>query len=147
MIDKQKIENLFSELDKYLKELKALSLLSEEEYFDNKRNIYSGRYLLQISVETCINIGNHILSRKSLGIPKDYADTFTIMESNNIISESLLGKLILMARFRNRLVHLYWDIDDKLVLEFMRKDYDDFIEFRNSVLNFINENLKDNNEN
>ena len=140
MIDKQKIESLFKELDTYLKEVRQLSLLSEVEYLTNVRNIYSGRYLLQISIETCINIGNHIISREALGIPKDYADTFRILQSNNIISTSLLERLILMTRFRNRIVHLYWDIDDKLVLEIIKNNYEDFINYRTEILEHLKKN-------
>ncbi|OGU29018.1 MAG: hypothetical protein A2057_09645 [Ignavibacteria bacterium GWA2_35_9] len=140
MIDKQKIESLFKELDTYLKEVKQLSLLSEVEYLTNVRNIYSGRYLLQISIETCINIGNHIISREALGIPKDYSDTFRILQSNNIISTSLLERLILMTRFRNRIVHLYWDIDDKLVLEIIKNNYEDFINYRTEILEHLKKN-------
>ena len=140
MIDKQKIESLFKELDTYLKEVRQLSLLSEVEYLTNVRNIYSGRYLLQISIETCINIGNHIISREALGIPKDYSDTFRILQSNNIISASLLERLILMTRFRNRIVHLYWDIDDKLVLEIIKNNYEDFINYRTEILEHLKKN-------
>ena len=140
MVDKQKIEGLFNELDTYLKEVKQLTLLSDKEYLNNARNIYSGRYLLQISIETCINIGNHIISRKELGVPKEYADTFRILQSNNIISKSLLEKLILMTRFRNRIVHLYWDIDDKLVLEIMKNNYEDFIAYRTEILTYLKQN-------
>ena len=46
MIDKQRIESLFSELNTYLKDINELSHLSEKEYLSNNRNIYSGRYLL-----------------------------------------------------------------------------------------------------
>ena len=137
MIDKQRIESLFSELNAYLKDINELSRLSEKEYLSNNKNIYSGRYLLQISIETCINIGNHIISRENLGIPKDYSDTFRIMQNNHIISGSLLEKLILMTRFRNRLVHLYWDVDDNLVLEIMKNDYKDFNEYRTAVLEYL----------
>lgn len=142
MIDKEKIENQFRELDNYLKEIKELTGLSGDEYLGNSRNIYSGRYLLQIAIETCINIGNHIISRQSLGIPREYADTFRLLESNNIIPLPLLEKLLLMTRFRNRVVHLYWDIDDKLVFEIMKNSFNDFTEFRNSVLNYL-KNIKD----
>ena len=72
-----------------------------------------------------------------MGIPKDYSDTFRIMQNNHIISGSLLEKLILMTRFRNRLVHLYWDVDDNLVLEIMKNDYKDFIEYRTAVLEYL----------
>lgn len=137
MIDKEKIENLFNELDKYLKELSELSSMPVSEYLNNSRNVYSGRYLLQIAVETCINIGNHIISRQELGIPKEYADTFRILQSNNIISQQLLETLVLMTRFRNRVVHLYWDIDDKLVLEIITNNYKDFTKFRTAVLKYL----------
>lgn len=137
MIDKEKIENLFNELDKYLKELSELSSMPVSEYLNNSRNVYSGRYLLQIAVETCINIGNHIISRQELGVPKEYADTFRILQSNNIISQQLLETLVLMTRFRNRVVHLYWDIDDKLVLEIITNNYKDFTKFRTAVLKYL----------
>ena len=47
---------------------------------------------------------------------KDYADSFYVLGENNIVDESLVLKLRQMAKFRNRLVHLYGDIDDKFVL-------------------------------
>jgi uncharacterized protein YutE (UPF0331/DUF86 family) len=34
-----------------------------------------------------------------------------------------------MARFRNRLVHLYWDVDDARVHEFLRTGVDDMARF------------------
>ena len=137
MINKKKIEQLFSELDNYLSMLKELSQLSREEYLKDNKNKYSSRYLLQISIETCINISNHIISRQKLGIPNEYADAFRILHSNKIISSNLLNNLILMTRFRNRIVHLYWDIDDELVYEIMSKNYMDFIEFKSAILNYL----------
>jgi uncharacterized protein YutE (UPF0331/DUF86 family) len=137
MIDKQKIESQFAELDNYIAAIKELTQLSEDEYISDYKNIYSGRYLLQISIESCINISNHIVAKEKLGIPKEYADTFKILHKSKIISANLLEKLKLMTRFRNRVVHQYWDIDDKLVLEVMKKNYNDFFEFRKSILDYI----------
>jgi uncharacterized protein YutE (UPF0331/DUF86 family) len=137
MIDKQKIESLFAELDNYITAIKKLTHLAEDEYLSDDKNIYSGRYLLQISIESCINISNHIVAREKLGIPKEYADTFKILNKNKIISGNLLEKLVLMTRFRNRVVHLYWDIDDKLVFEVMKNNYNDFLEFRKAILDYL----------
>lgn len=142
MIDKEKIESLFSELDEYLSSIEELRLLGVREYLKDKRNIYSGRYLLQISIETCINISNHIISGNKLGIPKEYADTFRILNKNGIISEELLEKLTLMTRFRNRIVHLYWDIDDKFVYEIIQKHIDDILKFRKAILNYLANNYQ-----
>ncbi len=51
MVDKEKIERLFSELDEYLLALNELKELKIKDYLEEKKNIYSGRYLLQISMK------------------------------------------------------------------------------------------------
>ncbi len=38
-----------------------------------------------------------------------------------------------MAKFRNRLVHLYGEIDDKYVYEFIKKDLKDISDFKSVV--------------
>lgn len=35
-----------------------------------------------------------------------------------------------MARFRNRLVHLYWDVDDQRVYEYLQEGLGDIEQFR-----------------
>jgi len=137
MIDKEKIERLFSELDQYLNSLNELKKISLNEYLADERNVYSGRYLIQISIETCINISNHIISNENLGLPKDYADTFRILAKNEIISKDLENNLILMTRFRNRVVHLYWDIDDEFVKKIIENNLDDFAAFQKAIKNHV----------
>ena len=34
-----------------------------------------------------------------------------------------------MAKFRNLLVHLYWDVNDKKIYEILQSELDDFNEF------------------
>ena len=137
MVDKEKVERLFSELDEYLQSLKELNELTSEEYLEENRNIYSGRYLLQISIETCISIGNHIISTGKLGLPKEYAETFRILLKEKIISTNLTNKLILMTKFRNRIVHLYWDIDDEFVKKIIEENLNDFYLFQKAIRSYL----------
>jgi uncharacterized protein YutE (UPF0331/DUF86 family) len=137
MVDKEKIEKLFSELDEYLLSLNELKTLPLSDYVKEKRNIYSGRYLLQISIETCINIGNHLISTEKLGLPKEYADTFRILAKSEIISNELVDKLILMTRFRNRIVHLYWDIDDEFIKKIIETNLEDFNLFQKAIKTYL----------
>lgn len=137
MVNKDKLTFLFSELEKYLSELEHLKTLSQNEFFKDSRNIYTLRYLFQVSIETCINIGTHIISSYRLGLPKEYAEVFRILKNNNILSEDLENKLILMVRFRNRLVHLYWDIDDEMIFEYLQEHLNDFQLFRKEVTSFL----------
>jgi len=72
MVDKDKITFLFSELDKYPDDLEEMKKLSRNTFLEDTRNIYSLRYLFQITIETCINIGTHIISSYRLGLPNEY---------------------------------------------------------------------------
>lgn len=92
---------------------------------------------MQVTIETCINISNHIVSRMKFGIPKEYADAFRLLNKNDIISDKLLEKLILMTRFRNRVVHLYWGIDDSYVYDLINNNLNDVIEFKESIKTYL----------
>ncbi len=45
--------------------------------------------------------------------PADYREVFVILKENGILDEDLTLNLRKMAGLRNRLVHLYWEIDAK----------------------------------
>jgi uncharacterized protein YutE (UPF0331/DUF86 family) len=77
-----------------------------------------------------LDIANHIISAERFRAPKDYADSFMVLEENGIVSTEFGPKLRQMAKFRNRLVHFYGEIDDAYVHEFIRKDLRDFQSFK-----------------
>ena len=137
MVDKDKLANHLQQLNNYISELESLKNLSKEDYLSDNRNIFTLRYLFQVSIETCINMGSHIVSRNNLGIPGEYADVFRILNSKGIISKNLELSLIQMVRFRNRLVHLYWEIDDELIYDYLRDYLKDFYLYIDEIHNFI----------
>lgn len=138
MVDKDKIAFLFSELEKYLDDLEEMKKLSRDTFLEDTRNIYSLRYLFQITIETCINIGTHIISSYRLGLPKEYSDVFRILKNNQVISEDIQNRLILMTRFRNRLVHIYWDIDDETIFKYLQENLEDFYDYKKEISSFLN---------
>lgn len=127
----------FAKLDKFLKDLKEIASLSKEEYLDDQRNVYSLRYLSQVTVETCINIANHIISSNRIGLPKEYADVFRILEKEGIISDDIKSKFIQLSKFRSRLVHVYWEIDDEIIFDYLQKHMDDFYNFRKEIKSYL----------
>lgn len=137
MVDKDKIAFLFSELDKYLDDLEEMKKLSRNTFLEDTRNIYSLRYLFQITIETSINIGTHIISSYRLGLPKEYSDVFRILKNNHIISEDIQNRLILMTRFRNRLVHIYWDIDDETIFKYLQENLEDFYAYKKEISSYL----------
>lgn len=135
MVSSQKIAEKLIALDEFLLLLKEIGSISSEAFLKDKILIGSAKYYLQVSIECCLDIANHIIASERFRAPKDYADSFKILEEMNTVPGELSQKLQQMAKFRNRLVHLYGEIDNQYVYDFMREDIDDIREFRSMIKN------------
>jgi uncharacterized protein YutE (UPF0331/DUF86 family) len=130
----EKISQKLIQLDEYLGFLNKISKSSEPDFLKDKILVGSAKYYLQVSIECCLDVVNHIIASEHYRAPKDYADSFSVLEENEILESSLVIKLRQMAKFRNRLVHLYGEIDDKFVYEFIHKDLEDIRKFQKIII-------------
>ncbi len=89
---------------------------------------------LQRAAEQCIDLANHLVKIKKLGIPKESKDAFTLLANAGIISQELSKKLKGMVGFRNILVHDYQDLEIKVMKEIIEYHLDDLIFFTECVL-------------
>jgi len=122
-----------SEAMNALDALSELARLSREEFLKNKHYVSSAKYNLLVAIEACVDIAYHLISMNKMRLPRDYADSFRILNEKGIISDDLTKRLVLMTRFRNRLVHIYWAIDDEFIYEILRNNIHDAEEFMNSI--------------
>ena len=70
-------------------------------------------------------------------MPEDYADTFKVIGETEVFSKEFVERLMKMARFRNRLVHIYWEVDDEVVYSILRDDIKDIEEFISRFMSLI----------
>ncbi len=133
MVSSEKITDKFGQLDEFLAIVKGMRKTPLGKFLNDKILIGGAKYYLQVSVECCLDIANHIIAAEGFRAPKDYADSFKVLEEEGVFGEELGVKLRQMAKFRNRLVHLYGEIDDKYVYEFIKKDLQDISDFKSVV--------------
>lgn len=131
--DKEKVTRLMLEAEKSIQNLKELSSIPEGEFLKNKHYIASAKYSLLIAIEACIDIAYHIISKNRMRLPNDYADSFKVLVENNVLDEDLGKRLMLMAQFKNRLVHIYWDVDGKMVYHYIKENIADIEEFLKKI--------------
>jgi uncharacterized protein YutE (UPF0331/DUF86 family) len=81
---------------------------------------------MQSAIEGCIEIASHIVSADRLGAPADYAHLFSLLEENRVLPAGTAEAMRGMARFRNRIVHLYWDVNLDLVYGYLTGRLGDF---------------------
>ena len=72
----------------------------------------SAKYNLIVAIEGAVDLCNHIIAKNGFRTPEDYADTFKAMEERGAFDQKFTKGLMQMARFRNRLVHIYWNVDN-----------------------------------
>jgi len=134
MVSIEKISRKSIQLDEYFDILGKISETPRHVFVKDKILVGSAKYYLQVAIETCLDVANHIIAAERFRAPKDYADAFTVLEENNILGKMIGQKLRQMAKFRNRLVHLYGEIDDAFVYEFIINDIKDIQFFRKMII-------------
>jgi uncharacterized protein YutE (UPF0331/DUF86 family) len=133
VVSVEKINDKLKQLDEFLAILKDVPKASRDEFLNDKILMGGAKYYLQVSIECCLDIANHIIAAECFRAPKDYADSFKVLEENQVLDENLGIKLRQMAKFRNRLVHLYGEIDDAYVYQFIEKDLQDILAFKSLI--------------
>jgi len=137
MVSKEKIFQKFSLLDEYLNILKDIASKPVNTFIKDKILLGSAKYYLQVSIECCLDVANHIIASERFRVPRDYADSFKVIEEEGLVPGKLGKRLQQMAKFRNRLVHLYGDIDDENVHQYINKDVKDLVEFKSIVIDLF----------
>jgi uncharacterized protein YutE (UPF0331/DUF86 family) len=134
MVSAEKITDKFGQLDEFLAIVKEVRKVPLDRFLKDKILIGSAKYYLQVSIECCLDIANHIIAAEGFRAPKDYADSFKVLEEQGVFDEKLGMKLRQTAKFRNRLVHLYGEIDDAYVYAFIGKDLRDILDFKKAII-------------
>ena len=137
LFDQEKMAKLVSELRKSVDRLRALERLRKAEFLKDLDKIGSAKYHFIVAIEACIDMCNHVISRNGYRIPEDYADTFQVMGEVGALDVDFTDELKNMAKFRNRLVHIYWGVDDHQLHEILETRLDDFKKFLDSMANFL----------
>jgi uncharacterized protein YutE (UPF0331/DUF86 family) len=145
MMDERVKEHL-----KYLNRYYLLLLESQkipyEEFIQDEIRQASVERFFHLAVESCLNIGNRLLSiiqfEKPVATPETYADIFRGMQKLGVVDGKFAERLVRMAKFRNLLVHLYWEIDKEEVYKMLQENLEDFVLFQRCVVEFLKTNLQ-----
>lgn len=135
-INKEKIITLLNEANKALTILKEYHKSDKNSLLDSYKELSVVKYHFIILTEASIDICNYISAKLFKQAAESYSQCFSILVVNNIISKTLGYKLAIFAKFRNVLVHLYWKVDDSLVVDKLN-ELNVFEEFFEKVVKLI----------
>ena len=125
MVDKAKLDQMLDNLRRYRATLRKLADVGRAAFLANPDKIGNAKYRFVIAIECCIDIANHIIASENLRFPNDNADSSVVLIENDWLPPNMREPLTGMARFRNRLVHLDWDIEDERLFQYLAENLDD----------------------
>jgi len=134
-----RIRQIVGEINFAFSKLEAMGKLDEEDFLKNHEKIDSAKYNLIVVIEGAIDICNHIVAKAGGRAPNDYADCFAILGELGVLTDEFVEKLKRMAKFRNLLVHLYWQVDSRKVFSILREDIFDIKKYLQRIEEFIEE--------
>lgn len=92
---------------------------------------------LERAVQTCVDIGMHIIAESDLAIPDSMAETFRVLAAGRILTRENAEALARAVGFRNTAVHAYQEIDWHIVHAIATRHLGDFRQFAASILAYI----------
>jgi uncharacterized protein YutE (UPF0331/DUF86 family) len=137
LVDKPLILRKLTELDEYLKQMKEFSSVTLEEYSRDWKVQRIVERTLQMMIETCADIANHIISDRGYRTPDNYGDTFRVLHENGVFKNDLFEIMLKMARFRNIVVHQYDKVDEAIVIGILRNNLNNFTAYRDAILKIL----------
>jgi uncharacterized protein YutE (UPF0331/DUF86 family) len=137
MVDRQLVFRKLSELEEYQKQLGEFRRLTVKQYRSDWKTQRIVERTLQMMIETCLDVANHLVADRGYRVPVSYADVFKALEENKVLGRALAGRMEKMAKFRNVLVHQYEQVDPQIVVGVLKKSLGDFTEFKKAVIALV----------
>lgn len=137
MVDRDLILRKLAALDLYVSQLSEYTDITVEQYRRDWKTQRIIERTLQMAIEVCVDISNHVIADRALRVPTTYADAFEVLMEGGLLDATLRDAMIRMSQFRNVLVHQYAEIDAAIVVRILREHLEDFTRFRATALRWI----------
>ncbi len=132
-IDTNTLERKLANIIKELSLLSDFTTSGELSADSNIRDQYALLHSLQNALSAVIDISQHIVCEEGGMIPDSYADAILKLANLGYLNSEFAKRFSEAARFRNKLVHSYEEIDISKVVTDLPRMISDLKEFVKSV--------------
>lgn len=93
--------------------IRSLPLDSVGTFTADPRMVAAGDSYLRRALEALLDLARHVLAKGFGRAPAEYAEVARELGEVGVVDGGLAAKLVVMARYRNRMVHFYDEITDE----------------------------------
>lgn len=139
MLDIYKIRTRLEETRKRLSLLKKDFRPLAEEKLTTDENLYaSAERHLEVAIQSCLDIANHLVAALGLERPKKEAgEVFLTLAKEKIISQNLAAVMKKILGYRNILIHEYLEVERHQTYLNIQKGLEDLERFGKEIEEFL----------
>jgi uncharacterized protein YutE (UPF0331/DUF86 family) len=89
---------------------------------------------IQRACEAALDIGQHIIRTKQLGLPQSARDVFELLRQHHWLNDTLATNLKKMIGFRNIAVHDYQTLQLPITINIIENHLQDFLQFTKAII-------------
>jgi uncharacterized protein YutE (UPF0331/DUF86 family) len=126
--------NKAAELNRCLSRIREEYFGHEAEFETELRRQDSVVLNMTRACETSIDLANHVVKIRQLGIPQTSRESFDLLRLAGILSENLSQQMKNMVGFRNIAIHSYARLSFDVIREIVERELGDFEAFEEVIL-------------
>ena len=133
----ESIKQRLHRLDQYIAELEKQRQASLQTFRRDFTQQLAVERAFQAAVESCTDIAAHIVSAYHLGHPQESRDVYRFLVQAGYLDAEFGEAMVTLVALRNRLVHLYWELDVERLYRYLQEDLPLLYRFRDLVLQIL----------
>ena len=117
-----------------LNDLAAIPQTSYAEFESDFRNVQATLHLMQVAIQALTDLGSMLCARLGLATPRTSFEVFERLEQDGRLPKGSATRFAPIVGFRNRIVHLYDRIDQRIVFRVLTERRADLAELLGHLL-------------
>ena len=124
-------------IHRLLDEAGTLPLDDLDVFTRDPRMVAAGESYLRRTLEALLDISRHVLAKGFARAPSEYGEVARQLGEVGVVSPSRTERLVRMARYRNRLVHVYHEVTAPELYELLVRRRADIEEMLGAIIDWM----------
>lgn len=137
MFNREIVFQRVNRVEMSLKKLSQLKETPEASFIVNSHNVALSEHYLRVGIDSLVDLSNHIIAVQGLGRPGSSREIGNILGQANIIPADFVRKCIELIKLRDRLTHLYWEVEPIEVFEVLQQELINITALLNYLLQYV----------
>jgi uncharacterized protein YutE (UPF0331/DUF86 family) len=129
VVDRDLVLRKLADLDQYPTQVSEYRGIGVPEYHADWKIQRIVERTLQMAIEVCVDVANHVIADRGLRVPATYAEAFDVLAEAGLLAVEERDAMVRMIGFRNVVVHKYARVDAQIVVRILREHLDDLSRF------------------